>query len=54
MLHPNLLYAAAQLVILDKDTAHAATADILAQHCIAHDRWVVSWSGLRPRGVVGN
>ena len=27
-----------QLLILDKEAAHAATADILTQHCIAHDR----------------
>ncbi|KAL4419940.1 hypothetical protein ABPG75_007038 [Micractinium tetrahymenae] len=27
-----------QLVILDREAAHAATADILTQHCIPHDR----------------
>lgn len=29
---------AVQLVILDREAAHAATADILTQHCIPHDR----------------
>ncbi len=35
---PSTTCLSPQLVILDREAAHAATADILTQHCIPHDR----------------